>query len=59
MTVATTDGGTVTITRCGALVDIHVRNAEGQTVATVTRQAGDAARMLSGFGNKALVSKPS
>lgn len=26
------------MTRCGELVDIHVRDAEGRTVATVTRR---------------------
>lgn len=39
VTMATTDGGTVTVTRCGgALVDIHVRDSSGRTVATVTRR---------------------
>lgn len=42
VTLPSRDGGTVTVTRCGALVDIHVRDAEGRTVATVTRRAGDA-----------------
>ncbi|MEV7582214.1 hypothetical protein [Streptomyces erythrochromogenes] len=35
------DGETVEITRSGALVDVHVRDREGQTVATVVRPAGD------------------
>lgn len=48
VTLTTSDGGTVRITRCGALVDIHVRDAEGRTVATVTRRAGEAALLLSG-----------
>lgn len=47
VTLTTSDGGTVQISRCGALVDIHVRDAEGRTVATVTRRAGDAALLLS------------
>lgn len=46
-TIPTRDGGTVTVTRCGELVDIHVRDAEGRTVATVSRRAGEAARLLS------------
>lgn len=46
--IPTRDGGTAEITRCGALVDIHVRDAEGRTVATVTRRAGEASRLLSG-----------
>lgn len=47
VTIPTRDGGTVTVIRCGALVDIHVRDAEGRTIATVTRRAGEAARLLS------------
>lgn len=46
--IGTRDGGAVEITRCGALLDIHVRDAEGRTVATVTRRAGEASLLLSG-----------
>ncbi|MBB5934590.1 hypothetical protein FHS42_001637 [Streptomyces zagrosensis] len=49
VTLTTSDGGTVEITQCGALVDIHVRGAEGRTVATVTRRAGEAAALLNGW----------
>lgn len=35
------DGGTIELTRVGALVDIHVRDVSGRTVATVTRAAGE------------------
>lgn len=42
----TRDAGTVTVTRCGALVDIHVRDAEGRTVATVARRADAAAGLF-------------
>ncbi|WP_369376092.1 hypothetical protein [Streptomyces sp. cg36] len=49
VTVPTRDGGTVEITRCGALVDVHVRDAEGRTVATVTRRAGEGALLLAGY----------
>lgn len=49
MTLPTTDGGTVTVTRCGELVDLHVRDSSGRTVATVTRRAGEAARLLAGI----------
>lgn len=48
VTVPTRDGGTVEITRRGSLVDLHVRDAEGRTIATVVRRAGDAALLLSG-----------
>lgn len=37
----TRDGGTVEITRYGALVDYHLRDSSGRTVATVTRRAGE------------------
>ncbi len=47
VTLPARDGGTVTVTRYGALVDIHVRDASGRTVATVTRAAGVAAALLS------------
>ncbi len=50
VTMATRDGGTVTVTRCGELVDIHVRDSSGRTVATVTRRLGEAARLLVGYG---------
>lgn len=49
VTLPTTDGGTVTVTRCGELVDMHVRDSSGRTVATVTRRAGEAARLLAGI----------
>ncbi|MFE2977484.1 hypothetical protein [Streptomyces sp. NPDC059258] len=52
ITVPTRDGGTVEITRCGALVDLHVRDAEGRTVATVVRRACEAARILAGNDRK-------
>lgn len=52
ITLPTRDGGTVEITRCGPLVDIHVRDSEGRTVATVTRRAGEAARLLAGYTAK-------
>jgi hypothetical protein len=48
VTMTTSDGGTVTVTRCGELVDIHVRDSSGRTVATVTRRAGEAALLLAG-----------
>lgn len=41
ITLRTHDGGTVELTRSGALVDIHVRDASGRSVATVTRRAGE------------------
>ncbi|MGW2860814.1 hypothetical protein [Streptomyces sp. NPDC001205] len=47
--IPTRDGGTVEITRCGALVDIHVRDREGRTIATVTRRAGEGALLLAGY----------
>ncbi|MEW2034921.1 hypothetical protein AB0901_31020 [Streptomyces roseifaciens] len=40
MTIPTRDGGTMAITRRGALVDVHLRDREGRTVATVVRRAG-------------------
>ncbi|GAA3856256.1 hypothetical protein GCM10023084_07680 [Streptomyces lacrimifluminis] len=52
VTMTTGDGGTVTVTRCGELVDIHVRDSSGRTVATVTRRAGEAALLLSGSRRK-------
>lgn len=41
MTLPTLDGGTIEITRYGALADYHVRDSSGRTVATVTRRAGE------------------
>lgn len=52
ITLPTRDGGTIRITRCGLLVDIHVRDSEGRTVATVIRRAGDAAQLLAGHASK-------
>lgn len=46
--VDTRDGGTVEVTRCGGLVDLHVRDSEGRTVATITRPVRDAALLLAG-----------
>ncbi|WP_327385686.1 hypothetical protein [Streptomyces sp. NBC_01207] len=46
VTLPTRNGGTVEITRVGALVDIHVRDAEGRTVATVVRRAGEEVALL-------------
>lgn len=46
--VGTRDGGTVEVTRCGGLVDLHVRDREGRTVATVTRPVRAAALLLAG-----------
>ncbi len=49
VTLPTLDGGTVEVTRCGALVDIRVRDAEGRTVATVVRRAGGSVLPLDGW----------
>lgn len=49
VTIETADGGTLAITRCGALVDLHLRDSEGRSVATVTRLAGSTALLLSGL----------
>lgn len=46
VTLPTRDGGTVTVTRCGALVDMHVQDSTGRTVATVVRPVCEAARLL-------------
>ena len=46
MIIGTRDGGTIEVTRCGALVDLHVRDSAGRTVATVTRRASDVALLL-------------
>ncbi|WP_188278954.1 hypothetical protein [Streptomyces sp. CBMA370] len=46
MKFTTSDGGTVDVTRVGITVDIHVRNAAGRTVATVTMNDDDAAGLL-------------
>lgn len=59
ITLPTRDGGTIEITRCGPLVDIHVRDSGGRTVATVTRRAGDAVRMLAGYAAKSPMSNRS
>ncbi len=49
VTFTTKDGGTVTVTRCGELADIHVRDSEGRTVATVVRRAGEAVLLLANY----------
>ncbi|MFF4408097.1 hypothetical protein [Streptomyces sp. NPDC001404] len=38
----TDDGGTLEITPVGTMADIHVKDATGRSVATVTRSAGEA-----------------
>ncbi|MER5862224.1 hypothetical protein [Kitasatospora sp. NPDC002040] len=48
--IGTVDGGTVTITRRGRLVDMHLRDAEGSSVATVVRPASEVGRTLAGRG---------
>ncbi|MDH6625748.1 hypothetical protein M2271_003559 [Streptomyces sp. LBL] len=40
-TIHTADGSSVTITPRGIEYDLHVRNAAGETVATVVMTAGD------------------
>ncbi|MET8706507.1 hypothetical protein [Streptomyces californicus] len=59
VTVPTRDGGTVEITRRGPLVDLHVRDAEGRTVATVVRRASEAARIMAGYSPKSGLVAPS
>ncbi|MBZ4319553.1 hypothetical protein [Streptomyces huiliensis] len=48
MTIPTRDGGTITVTRRGALVDVHVQDRDGRTVATVTRPAGSVGALVPG-----------
>lgn len=42
MTYTTADGSTIEINRRGIMVDLHVRNAAGRTVATVVMNDDDA-----------------
>lgn len=42
----THDGGTVEVTRRGLLLDLHVRDAAGRTVATVEMDEGEAGGLL-------------
>ncbi|MFF4952262.1 hypothetical protein [Streptomyces chattanoogensis] len=42
----THDGGTVEATRRGYVIDLHVRDAAGRTVATVEMGTGEASALL-------------
>ncbi|MFF4430479.1 hypothetical protein ACFYZ4_15060 [Streptomyces sp. NPDC001513] len=42
----TADGSTIEITRRGYIVDMHVRNAAGRTVATVEMNDDDASALV-------------
>ncbi|MET9425620.1 hypothetical protein ABZY06_33785 [Streptomyces sp. NPDC006540] len=46
----TFDGGTIDVETRGALVDLHLRNAAGRTVATVEMTEDDAARLIANLG---------
>ncbi|MDJ0461990.1 hypothetical protein [Streptomyces sp. H27-C3] len=46
MKFTTADGSTVEVTRVGIRSDIHVRDAAGRTVATVTMNGHDTAGLL-------------
>lgn len=46
MKYATRDGGTVEVTRIGAYVDLHLRNAAGMTTATVHATYAESVRLL-------------
>ncbi|MFE1959228.1 hypothetical protein [Streptomyces sp. NPDC059479] len=50
-TFTTADGGTIDVTRHGAEVDIHLRDASGRTVATVVVRDGDASVVLLSLAN--------
>lgn len=53
ITFNTRNGGTVQATRRTATTDLHYRNAEGRTVATVVKSHADAERLLKGLANGA------
>lgn len=44
-TVFTSDGSTISVTRRGIEYDLHVRNAKGDTIATVEMSADDYAAL--------------
>lgn len=48
-TYKTNDGGTVQVTRRINTTDIHLRNAQGRTVATVVKPHADASVFLAGL----------
>ena len=52
-TYTTRDGGTVQATRRTAVTDLHYRNAQGRTVATVVKGHAEADRLLKGLANVA------
>ncbi|MFJ1640796.1 hypothetical protein [Streptomyces sp. NPDC088256] len=52
VTLSATDGGTVTVNRYGELLDIHVRDSSGRTIATVTRRPEEAVFLLSEIRRK-------
>lgn len=54
ITFKLSDGGTVQATRRNATTDLHYRNAEGRTVATVVMPHADAANLLAGLTNGAV-----
>ncbi|MDX2575916.1 hypothetical protein PV332_10530 [Streptomyces scabiei] len=45
-TIHTADGSSVTITPRGIEYDLHVRNAKGDTIATVEMSADDVAALI-------------
>lgn len=49
ITLKTNDGGTVQVTRRANATDIHLRNAQGRTVATVVKPHADATALLKGI----------
>lgn len=46
MTARTADGGSVEVFRCGRRVEMHLRAADGRTVATVDMPAEAAADLI-------------
>ncbi|MFE0326311.1 hypothetical protein ACFW08_05780 [Streptomyces sp. NPDC058960] len=49
-TIHTADGSSVTITPRGIEYDLHVRNARGETIATVVMNADDLAALNADMG---------
>jgi hypothetical protein len=50
----TANGGTMELTRVGSMADIHVKDASGRTIATVTMSNAEARDLIWGKGGEAV-----
>lgn len=51
ITYRTSDGGTIQVTRWATLTDLHYRDVEGRTVATLIRPHAEADNLVKGLAH--------